>query len=37
MEQGCERVDGLEKIISCSTCRKHFPVLSSFTTYYRGL
>jgi hypothetical protein len=19
----------------CSTCRKHFPVLSSFTTYYR--
>ena len=20
----------------CSTCRKHFPVLSSFTTYYRN-
>jgi hypothetical protein len=19
----------------CSTCRKHFPVLSSFTTYYQ--
>jgi hypothetical protein len=27
--------DRNHKLRICSTCRKHFPVLSSFTTYYR--
>ena len=37
IKQKIEQHESLKgRFMICSTCRKHFPVLSSFTTYYRA-